>query len=62
MVMKKLTNDPRNVVPELIEGFVLANGHSLCKHPQVNAVIRKDAPVKGKVGIVIGGGAGHGHS
>lgn len=25
MVMKKLINDPRNVVGELIEGFVLAN-------------------------------------
>jgi dihydroxyacetone kinase-like protein len=59
MVMKKLINDPRNVVQELIEGFVLANERSVCKHPQVNAVIRKDAPVKGKVGIVIGGGAGH---
>jgi dihydroxyacetone kinase-like protein len=59
MVMKKLINDPRNVVQELIEGFVLANEASVRKHPGVNAVIRKDAPVKGKVGIVIGGGAGH---
>jgi dihydroxyacetone kinase-like protein len=59
MVMKKLINDPKNVVQELIEGFVLANERSLYKHPEVNAVIRKDAPVKGKVGIVIGGGAGH---
>jgi dihydroxyacetone kinase-like protein len=59
MVMKKLINDPRNVVQELIEGFVLANERSVFKHPEVNAVIRKDAPVKGKVGIVIGGGAGH---
>jgi dihydroxyacetone kinase-like protein len=46
-------------VQELIEGFVLANEASVRKHPGVNAVIRKDAPVKGKVGIVIGGGAGH---
>jgi dihydroxyacetone kinase len=29
------------------------------RHPKVNAVIRRDAPVPGKVGIVIGGGAGH---
>ena len=29
------------------------------KHPRVNAVIRRDAPIQGKVGIVIGGGAGH---
>jgi dihydroxyacetone kinase len=59
MVMKKLINDPRNVVQELIEGFVLANEQSVKKHPAVNAVIRRDAPVRGKVGVVIGGGAGH---
>jgi dihydroxyacetone kinase-like protein len=59
MGMKKLINDPRNVVQELIEGFVLANERSVRKHPRVNVVARRDAPVKGKVGIVIGGGAGH---
>jgi len=59
MAMKKLINDPRNVVQELIEGFVLANEGKLYRHPAVNAVIRKDAPFRGKVGIVIGGGAGH---
>ncbi|MGA2477326.1 MAG: dihydroxyacetone kinase subunit DhaK [Spirochaetia bacterium] len=57
--MKKLINDPRNVVSELIEGFVLANEKTVYKHPKVNAAIRRDAPVKDKVGIVIGGGAGH---
>jgi phosphoenolpyruvate---glycerone phosphotransferase subunit DhaK len=57
--MKKLINDPRNVVQELIEGFILANEQTVRKHPRVNAVIRRDAPVRGKVGIVIGGGAGH---
>jgi dihydroxyacetone kinase-like protein len=59
MAMKILINDPRNVVQELIEGFILANEGKLYKHPAVNAVIRKDAPFRGKVGIVIGGGAGH---
>jgi dihydroxyacetone kinase-like protein len=59
MAMKKLINDPRNVVQELIEGFILANEGKLYKHPAVNSVIRKDAPFRGKVGIVIGGGAGH---
>jgi dihydroxyacetone kinase-like protein len=58
-VMKKLINDPKDVVSELLEGFVLANEAAVYKHPQVNAVIRKGAPVAGKVGIVIGGGAGH---
>ena len=59
MTMKKLINDPRNVVKELIDGFVLANERTVYKHPRVNAVIRRDAPVPGKVGLVIGGGAGH---
>ena len=59
MVMKKLINDPDKVVDELIEGFVMANPGLIRKHPRVNAVIRHDAPVSGKVGIVIGGGAGH---
>lgn len=58
-MMKKLINDPRNVVQELIDGFVLANEDTLYKHPRVNAVIRRGAPFPGKVGVVIGGGAGH---
>ena len=57
--MKKLINDPRSAVQELIEGFVLANEQTVRKHPKVNAVIRRDAPIQGKVGIVVGGGAGH---
>jgi dihydroxyacetone kinase-like protein len=59
MAMKKLINHPDHVVDELIEGHVLANPKLIRKHPRVNAVIRVDAPVAGKVGIVIGGGAGH---
>jgi phosphoenolpyruvate---glycerone phosphotransferase subunit DhaK len=59
MVMKKLINDPRNVVQELIEGYVLANERTIYRHAKVNAVIRRDAPVKDKVGVVVGGGAGH---
>ena len=59
MVMKKLINHPDYVVDELIEGYVLANPKLVRKHPRVNAIIRADAPVADKVGIVIGGGAGH---
>lgn len=53
--MKKLINRPENVVDELIEGFVLANEHVVTKLPGVPVVVRKDAPVDGKVGIVVGG-------
>ena len=57
--MKKLINAPQDVVDELVEGHVLACPGLVRKHPRVNAVIRRDAPVADKVGIVIGGGAGH---
>ena len=59
MAMKKLLNDPMDAVDELVEGFVLANERLVHKAPGVNAVIRNDAPIEGKVGVVIGGGAGH---
>ncbi len=59
MVMKKLINHPDHVVDELVEGYVLANPKLVRRHPRVNAILRADAPVAGKVGIVIGGGAGH---
>jgi dihydroxyacetone kinase-like protein len=59
MAMKKLINDPFDVVDELVEGFVLANQELVQKHPRVNVVIRNGAPIAGKAGVVIGGGAGH---
>jgi phosphoenolpyruvate---glycerone phosphotransferase subunit DhaK len=59
MIPKKLINHPDAVVDELIEGYVLANPRLVRKHPRLNTIIRIDAPVADKVGIVIGGGAGH---
>ena len=56
--MRKLINNPKNIVTELIDGFVLTNKDKVNRiGPHV--VARKEAPIKGKVGIVIGGGAGH---
>jgi dihydroxyacetone kinase-like protein len=59
LVMKKLVNDPKNVVDEAVAGFGAA-------HPDIVRVVldpvyivRSDAPVAGKVGIVSGGGSGH---
>lgn len=57
--MRKLINDPENIVEELIEGFVLSNKGKVKRIGNLNVVARADAPIKGKVGIVIGGGAGH---
>jgi dihydroxyacetone kinase-like protein len=57
--MKKLINNPENIVNELIEGFILTNKNKVKRIGSLNVVARADAPIKGKVGIVIGGGAGH---
>jgi dihydroxyacetone kinase-like protein len=56
--MKKLINDPDNIVEELIDGFVLTNIRKV-KRISKKVVARIDAPIKGKVTIIIGGGAGH---
>ena len=56
--MKKLINDPFDFVEESLEGFVLAH-EDLVKRVGHRAVARVDAPIEGKVGVVIGGGSGH---
>jgi dihydroxyacetone kinase-like protein len=57
--VKKLINKPEDVVREELEG--LASAHAdlirVCYEP--NYIYRADAPVKGKVGVVSGGGSGH---
>ncbi|WP_425845776.1 dihydroxyacetone kinase subunit DhaK [Agrococcus sp. TSP3-2-1] len=58
--MKKLINDPGKTVDEGLAGFAAA-------HPDLVrvvvdppfAVVRADAPLNGKVGLVSGGGSGH---
>src|SRR5919205_1582290 len=56
--MKKLINDPNDVVVEALRGMAAA-------HPELRVdvenrvVFRGDAPVQGKVGLVSGGGSGH---
>ncbi|WP_210366155.1 dihydroxyacetone kinase subunit DhaK [Bacillus sp. REN3] len=57
--MKKLINQPENVVTEMVAGFVAAYPSRLKQVPGTNVIVRADAPVKGKVGIVSGGGSGH---
>ncbi|RDH80486.1 dihydroxyacetone kinase subunit DhaK [Mycolicibacterium moriokaense] len=56
--MKKLINDPADVVNEALAGMAVA-------HPELRVdvanriVYRGDAPVQGKVGLISGGGSGH---
>src|SRR5579862_9509625 len=58
-VMKKLINSPQEVVNEALEGMEAAHGDRLRIHYDPNYIVRKDAPIKGKVGLVSGGGSGH---
>jgi dihydroxyacetone kinase-like protein len=56
--VKKLINDPADVVTEALSGIAAA-------HPDLRVdldhkiVYRADAPVQGKVGLLSGGGSGH---
>ena len=57
--MKKLINDPARVVDESVEGFGWAHADLVTVHRDPLYVVRADAPVEGKVGLVSGGGSGH---
>src|SRR5919202_1373508 len=57
--MKKLIQDPEGVVRDALQGFQAAH-HDLVRVSLDPAyIVRADAPVQGKVGIVSGGGSGH---
>ena len=56
--MRKLINDPENLAVELIDGFCVTNKKKV-KRIAPHVCARVEAPIPGKVGIVIGGGAGH---
>lgn len=57
--MKKLINNPENVVRESLEGMAFAHGDLIKVMYEPNYVVRADAPVQGKVGVISGGGSGH---
>lgn len=57
--MKKLLNDPADVVAEALVGIERAHGDRLRVDHAHRLVLRGDAPVRGKVGLVSGGGSGH---
>src|SRR3954464_2398192 len=57
--MKKLINAPDAVVKEALEGMEAAHGDRLKISYEPAMIVRADAPVTGKVGIVSGGGSGH---
>ena len=56
--MKKLINDPADVVSEALAGIEAAHPDLRVDHAN-KVIYRADAPRAGKVGLVSGGGSGH---
>lgn len=58
-IVKKLINAPGDVVAESVAGFAAAHEDIVRAEFDPTFVVRRNAPVAGKVGIVSGGGSGH---
>ena len=58
-LMKKLINDPADVVKDALLGIEAAHGDRVRVDHDVKVIYRKDAPRQGKVGLISGGGSGH---
>ena len=52
--MKKFINDPDAVVDEMVEAFVQVHARHVRKLEGARALVKKDAPIEGKVGLVSG--------
>jgi dihydroxyacetone kinase-like protein len=57
--MKKLINDPADVVKEALLGIEAAHSDRVRVDHDNKVIYRKDAPKQGKVGLISGGGSGH---
>ena len=57
--MKKVINNPNEVVTELLDGMVYAHPNYVRRLEGLEVLVRKNAPVAGKVALVSGGGSGH---
>jgi len=57
--VKKFVNDPKQFVPEFLEGIMLASGGTLKYEPKYNLIYRADMPKPDRVSIIQGSGSGH---
>ena len=57
--MKKLINEPDAVVQDALRGVEAAHGDRVRVSYDPAVVVRRDAPIQGKVGLISGGGSGH---
>ncbi len=57
--MQKLINDPANAVADSLRGFALAHASMVRLYESPCVLVRRDAPVQGKVTVISGSGSGH---
>ena len=57
--MKKILNDPKNFVSEMLEGVYMAHPKMVTHVGDLHCLVRADSPVQGKVALATGGGSGH---
>ena len=57
--MKKLINKPDDVVKDALSGMAAAHPNLIRVDVEMQVIVRADAPVNGKVGVISGGGSGH---
>lgn len=57
--MQRIVNDPNRVVEEMLAGFVKAHRGLVSPTGNTRVLKYSGAPVRGKVGVVTGGGSGH---
>src|SRR2546421_8620704 len=57
--MRKFLNDPTQVVKESLAGLAAAHPDLIRYDAAAQIIVRRDAPKKGKVALISGGGSGH---
>ncbi len=57
--MKKIINDKDKIISQMLNGLKKANEDKVKINEELKIVYRKDLPIKGKVGLISGGGSGH---
>jgi phosphoenolpyruvate---glycerone phosphotransferase subunit DhaK len=58
-VLQRMVNDPNEVVGDMLKGFIRAHRGLVVPTDNPRVLAYRGAPVKGKVGVVTGGGSGH---
>ena len=57
--MKKIINEKEKIISQMLKGLQKANEDKVKINEELKIVYRKNLPIKGKVGLISGGGSGH---